>query len=89
MTRRGCVKMSTFKVVMRFRGGSWGTILIDRTILVQAENTGHALEQAEQYITERSNHPALRINVSPAHWRIDNDTASAFQRPDRNCQDRY
>ena len=55
----------TYSVVMRFRGGSWGTITVDRTILVQAENAGHALEQAEQYITERSNAPALRLRVEP------------------------
>ena len=55
----------TFKVVMRFLGGSWGTITVDRTILVQAENAGDALEQAERYITERSNAPALRLRVEP------------------------
>ena len=57
--------MNTYSVVLRFRGGSWGTILIDRTILIDASNAGDAFEAAERYITERSNHPALRINVRP------------------------
>ena len=57
--------MLTFKVVMRFRGGSWGTVTVDRTILINAANAGDALEQAEHYITERSNAPALRLRVEP------------------------
>ena len=57
--------MTRFQIVLRFLGGSFGNIRIDRTIIVYAANAGDAFEQAERYITERSNDPALRINVKP------------------------
>lgn len=57
--------MTPYSIALRFRGGSLGNILVDRTIIVYALNAGDAFEQAERYITERSNDPALRINVKP------------------------
>lgn len=57
--------MTEYSIVLRFRGGYLGSVKIDRTILVRADNSGEAFEAAERYITERSDYPALRIVVNP------------------------